>query len=31
MFQADGDNLKQACMGNKDTRYNLLCNSVGAM
>lgn len=31
MSQADRDGLKQACMGNKDTRFNPLCNSVGAM
>lgn len=31
MSQADRDSLKQACMGNKDTRFNPLCSSIGAM
>ncbi len=31
LSQQDRDNLKQACMGNKDTRFNPLCNSVGSM
>jgi hypothetical protein len=31
MSQADRDNLKQSCQGNKDTRWSTLCNSIGAM
>ena len=31
MPEAERASLKQACMGNKDNRYNPLCASVGAM
>ena len=31
MTDKDRSDLKQACMGNKDNRYNPLCNSVAAM
>ena len=31
MSEADRASLLQACMGNKDNRYNPLCNSIRAM
>ena len=31
MTDQDRSDLKQACMGNKDNRYNPLCNSIKAM
>lgn len=31
MTDKDRSDLKQACMGNKDNRYNPLCNSIAAM
>jgi len=31
MSEQDRSNILQACMGNKDTRYNPLCNSLKAM
>ncbi|HEY6633882.1 MAG TPA: hypothetical protein VIZ90_20680 [Rhizobiaceae bacterium] len=31
MSEQDRSNLRQACMGNKDNRYNPLCNSLKAM
>lgn len=31
LSQADRDNLKQSCAGNKDNRWSALCNSIGAM
>ena len=31
MNEQDQANLRQACMGNKDNRYNPLCNSIKAM
>ncbi len=31
MTDKDRADMKQACMGNKDNRYNPLCNSIKAM
>ena len=31
MSEQDRANAKQACQGNKDTRWSTLCNSIGSM
>jgi len=31
MTDTERADAKQACMGNKDTRFNPLCNAIGAM